>query len=179
MFRYIRDPLFVVCTVLYVVNRWLVKLRPAVGEAFFRSYLNDLLLIPCALPPMLFLHRHLSLRPHDSFPTRGEVMLHLVVWSLYCEWVGPVIQHQGIGDPLDVLAYWIGGIGSWALWNRGALFHQGRKGGQEPFLYPPGATAGPNKALEPTPYSFGSASLCLRFWRRLTASVRCYADGKR
>src|SRR5437867_4318689 len=110
MFRYIRDPLFVVCTVLYVANRWLVKPRLAVGEAFFHGYLNDLLLIPCALPPMLLLHRYLSLRPHDSFPTRAEVMLHLVVWSLYCEWIGPVIQHQGVGDPVDVLAYWIGGI---------------------------------------------------------------------
>ena len=129
MFRYIRDPLFVLCTVLYVANRWLMKPRLGVGEAFFRGYLNDLLLIPCALPPMLLLHRHLSLRLYDSFPTRGEVMLHLVVWSLYCEWIGPVIQHQGVGDPVDVLAYWVGGIGSWALWNRDALFHQGKKRG--------------------------------------------------
>ena len=30
----------------------------------------------------------------------------------------------------------------------------------------------PNKALEPTAYSFGSATLRLRFRRRLTASVR-------
>jgi hypothetical protein len=137
MFRYIRDPLFVVCTVLCVVNRWLVKLRPAFGEAFFRSYLNDLLLIPYALPPMLFLHRHLSLRPHDSFPTRSEVMLHLVVWSLYCEWVGPVIQHQGIGDPLDVLAYWIGGIEVGHFGIGACYFTKGRKEARNHFSIPP------------------------------------------
>jgi putative tryptophan/tyrosine transport system substrate-binding protein len=32
--------------------------------------------------------------------------------------------------------------------------------------------AAPNQALEPTAYSFGFATLCLRFRRRLTASVR-------
>ena len=32
--------------------------------------------------------------------------------------------------------------------------------------------SGPNNALEPTAYSFGSAALHLRFRRRLTAGVR-------
>jgi hypothetical protein len=33
------------------------------------------------------------------------------------------------------------------------------------------AYAAPNQVLEPTASSFGSAALCLRFRRRLTASV--------
>jgi hypothetical protein len=35
-----------------------------------------------------------------------------------------------------------------------------------------GAWGKPNKAVEPTAYSFGSAALRLRFRRRLTAGVR-------
>ena len=43
--------------------------------------------------------------------------LHLVIWSLYCEAVDPLLLKQGVADPLDVLAYCIGGYLSWALWN--------------------------------------------------------------
>jgi hypothetical protein len=145
MFRYIRDPLFVICTLLYVANRWLVKPRLAVNEVFFRGYLNDLLLIPCALPPMLLLHRYLSLRSHDSFPTRAEVILHLVVWSVYCEWIGPMIQHKGVSDLVDVLAYWIGGIGSWVVWNWGALFQRIRSCRT---VFAAVAKGSPNKRME-------------------------------
>jgi hypothetical protein len=79
--------------------------------------MNDLLLIPCALPLVLFIHKTFGLRKADSFPKIFEVILHLVIWSIYCEWIGPIIQNKGIADPLDVLAYWVGGLLSWALWN--------------------------------------------------------------
>ncbi len=121
MFRYTRDPLFVTCTLLYAANRWIMKPQLPAGEVFFRCYFNDLLLIPCALPVMLLVHRCLALRSHDDSPTAREIGLHLVVWSLYCEGIGPLIQNQGVQDIVDVLAYWIGGVVSWGLWNRAAI----------------------------------------------------------
>jgi len=127
MFRYLRDPLFVFCCSLYVANRWFLKPRLAVGEHFFHGHFNDVLLIPCALPPLLYLHRHLSIRAHDGFPTGREVTLHLLVWTVYCECLGPIIQHAGIGDPLDAVAYFAGAIGSWLFWRRAATMAQGRR----------------------------------------------------
>jgi len=95
----------------------LVPLLP-VEERFFRGHLNDLLLIPCALPPLLLLHRCLSLRRDDHFPTAYEVALHLFIWSVYCEAIGPLVQNTGVADPLDVLAYSVGAVASWGFWDR-------------------------------------------------------------
>ena len=54
------DPLFLGCCALYVANRWLVK--PHFPSAVFHDWCNDLLLIPCALPPLLLVHCWLGLR---------------------------------------------------------------------------------------------------------------------
>jgi len=59
-FRYWRDPLFLGCCALYAVNRWVVK--PHFQGAFFHSWLNDALLIPCALPLLLWVHARLGWR---------------------------------------------------------------------------------------------------------------------
>jgi hypothetical protein len=48
IFCYYRDGLFVLCCLLYAVNRWVVS--PHAHSAFLRGHFNDLLLIPCALP---------------------------------------------------------------------------------------------------------------------------------
>jgi hypothetical protein len=85
---------------------------------FLRSHFNDLLVIPCLLPLLLWLHRCLLLRSHDSFPSALEVALHLVVWSVCFELIGPLLLHWGTADPIDVIAYWIGGVGSWIIWQR-------------------------------------------------------------
>ncbi|HTA30608.1 MAG TPA: hypothetical protein VK731_08975, partial [Candidatus Cybelea sp.] len=59
-FGYVFDLLFLVCCALYASNRWLIK--PHCHLAFFHNWFNDVLLIPCALPPLLLAHRWLRLR---------------------------------------------------------------------------------------------------------------------
>lgn len=115
-FRYCCDPLFLSGVSLYAANRWMV--RPHTASAFLRGQFNDLLLIPCALPPLLWLHRLLRLRSHDRPPEFAEVLLHIAVWSVVCEAIGPRIFHGSTADPLDVLAYVVGGLAAW-LWWRG------------------------------------------------------------
>jgi hypothetical protein len=116
-FRYLLDPLCALACLLYILNRWL--LIPKVGGTFLRGHFNDLLLIPAALPPVLFLHRRLRLRSHDHPPLWSEVTWHLVVWSLLFEGVGPRLMTV-TGDPWDVLAYAAGGILAALWWNRNA-----------------------------------------------------------
>jgi hypothetical protein len=115
-FRYCRDPLFLVGCAAYAINRWLIK--PHWHAGFFHSHFNDLWLIPCALPPILWLHRRLGLRSHDNAPQISEITLHLVFWSALFEWIGPKFVPHTIGDPLDVIAYAVGAILAGLWWHR-------------------------------------------------------------
>ena len=115
-FRYLRDGLFLLGCLLYAANRW--GLKPHVHNAFIHGYFNDVLLIPCALPPLLLAQRWLRLRQHDLLPTAGEILLNLIVWSILFEIIGPHIMRGVTGDPWDIVAYFVGGILAWLWWHR-------------------------------------------------------------
>jgi hypothetical protein len=115
-FNYMRDPLFLVGCVAYVVNRWLIK--PHFHAGFLHSQFNDLWLVPCALPPILWLHRRLGLRSHDDAPRFSEIFCHLVFWSLLFEWIGPKIVPHAVGELADIFAYAGGAILTALWWNR-------------------------------------------------------------
>jgi ubiquinone/menaquinone biosynthesis C-methylase UbiE len=112
-FAYLFDPLFLLGCGLYASNRWLIK--PHVHLAFFHNWFNDLLLIPCALPPLLFVHDCFRLRPRNQWPTALEIFAHTAGWSILFEWIGPHIMRT-TGDPLDVVAYFAGAAFAFLWW---------------------------------------------------------------
>lgn len=112
-FGYWRDPLFLTCSVLYAINRW--GLKPHLHSQLLHDQFNDLLLIPCALPLVLWAQRQLGLRAHDHFPDWNEILLHVGVWSFVCEWIAPRFM-PATGDWKDVAAYAIGGWIAWRWW---------------------------------------------------------------
>ena len=112
-FGYWRDPLFLTTCALYAANRWLVK--PHVHSPFLRGQFNDCLLIPCALPLVLWLQRQFGLRGHDEAPSGGEILFHLVIWSVLFEVIGPHLMRV-TGDVWDVVAYSAGGVIAWRWW---------------------------------------------------------------
>lgn len=116
-FGYLRDRLFLASALAYATNRWLIK--PRVASPFLRGHFNDLLLIPAALPVVLWMQRQAGLRTHDEVPTWGEMALHLLVWSVICEYLGPRWWRMGTADVWDVAAYTAGGIAA-CLWWRAA-----------------------------------------------------------
>ena len=113
-FRYVLDPLCLAACSLYAMNRWVVKPRTAVE--FFHFHFNDVWLIPCALPLVLWLHRKLGLRSHDRFPSIAEVLLHLGVWCVICEGIGPHWMPGTSGDSRDVMAYTAGALLALVWW---------------------------------------------------------------
>jgi hypothetical protein len=125
-FRYWLDPLCVGGCALYALNRWGVK--PHTQAALFQCWFNDALLIPCALPLLLFAQRRLGLRRYDDVPTGREILGHLVVWAVLFEVVGPHWLQQATGDPLDVLAYSVGGLLAWLWWRHERLVTQNPDG---------------------------------------------------
>ena len=60
-FRYGADPLCVASWVAYALNRWIGIPLYGAQVPFLRAYFNDALLIPAALPPLLWLRRRLRL----------------------------------------------------------------------------------------------------------------------
>lgn len=87
-----------------------------------RNHFNDLWMIPCALPPLLWLYRRLGLRQHDRPPEVSEMVFHLVFWSLFCEGLGPFLVPRSTGDPWDVAAYSAGALVAGLWWRRRSLF---------------------------------------------------------
>lgn len=114
-FGYWRDPACWLGCLLYALNRWLLK--PRVDSGFLHSHFNDLLLIPCALPLLLFIQRKLNWRQHDAPPTAGEIFGHVLVWSVLFEWLGPHLMRT-VGDIRDVLAYCAGAALAALWWHR-------------------------------------------------------------
>lgn len=115
-FGYFRDPLFLVCSAAYGLNQ--LVLKPHFRTRFLHSHFNDLLVIPCALPPLLQLHRWLKLRNNDGLPSPSEVILHLVVWSIVMEIVGPRYVRWVTGDPWDIVSYAVGATLAFLWWHR-------------------------------------------------------------
>ncbi len=113
-----RDRLFLAAAAGYALNRWLLK--AVFSSPFLHGHFNDLLLIPAALPVVLWVQRCVGLRPDDRAPSWTEIGLHLAVWSLICEFIGPFWLRHGTADPWDVAAYALGGGAAWIWWTRPA-----------------------------------------------------------
>ena len=120
-FRYLGDGLFLFCSLLYALNRWIIK--PHVHSRFMHDHFNDLWLMPCALPPLLLMQRWLRLRDHDDVPSPGEIALYFCVWSVLLEGIGPrIVPWHTTADPWDVVAYAFGGMVAALWWHRDRLF---------------------------------------------------------
>ncbi|MFZ9919835.1 MAG: hypothetical protein ACO3GO_02070 [Terrimicrobiaceae bacterium] len=109
-FRYALDPLCLGAIAAYALNRWVLDIAP------LRGWFVDLLLIPAAAPIFLWLERKTGLRTHDGFPTFGEIVFLTAVWSLAAEVIAPMLFARCTADPLDVLAYTVGGLASTVWW---------------------------------------------------------------
>ena len=120
-FGYARDSVFLACLALYVVNREWIKPNLHHYSPLFHGHLNDTLTVPVALPIYLLVYRRLGLRPHDAPPHFWEVILHLLVWSVFFKWFGPAVLHRGVADPTDIACFAFGGLVAWLLWHRDAL----------------------------------------------------------
>ena len=127
-FGYLHDGLFRGSLATYAVNR-LVVLPHLAGFIhahlhwawpFLHSHLDDLLLMPAALPVMLWLQRITGLRCHDHPPSLAEMLSHLAIWSVMCKIIGPLYFNIGTADAWDIWFFAAGGLVAWRWWNRPA-----------------------------------------------------------
>jgi len=116
-FRYALDPLCLAGCAFYALNRW--GLKPHTQVAFLRYWFNDLLLIPCALPLVLQVHRWMKWRQDDRPPSAAEVFGHLLFWSVLFEVAGPCLMRGVTGDWRDAVAYTAGAVVAFGCWRDG------------------------------------------------------------
>jgi hypothetical protein len=114
-FGYWRDPLCLVACALYALNR--LWLRAHVGGGFLAGYFDDLLLIPAALPLLLWIQRKVQVRARDTFPGWDEIALHLAVWAVIAELVMPRITRRATADWWDFAAYAAGAVLAGLWWH--------------------------------------------------------------
>jgi len=70
-FRYCRDAFFLAACTAYGINRCLIK--PHAVPGFMMFHFNDLWLIPCVLPPVLWQHERLGpAHPGGSAANEGD-----------------------------------------------------------------------------------------------------------
>jgi hypothetical protein len=117
-FKYLLDPLFLFSFTIYSMNKFSLFNFGLWNYKFCTYYLNDLLLIPVVVPIVLFFSKVLKLRDIYSPPAFLEIIVPLAIWSIAFELVGPFYFGKGTSDPSDVLAYCLGGLISWLIWNR-------------------------------------------------------------
>lgn len=115
-FRYAADPVCLLAGMAYAINRWLVPL--AAKGAFLRGHFADVLFIPAALPPWLWVERRLGLRFVDTPPEWREISFHLIIWSVAAEVVAPLLFTRATGDIWDVFSYACGALLAGVYWRR-------------------------------------------------------------
>lgn len=116
-FHYALDPLCLAAGTAYLLNRWLV---PGTWKGvFLHGYFADCLLIPAALPLLLWLQRWMQLRTDDTQPTWREIILHTSVWAVTAELLAPHLFQRATADPWDVAAYDTGAMLSGLIWHLG------------------------------------------------------------
>jgi len=118
-FKYLLDPIFILSSALYAVNK-ISHVRPYYWcNGFFKNYLNDVLLVPVMIPVILFFLSACNVRKTNSPPMIIEIVIPLIIWSIAFELIGPFYFGKGTSDLFDVYSYVIGGFLSWKYWNWG------------------------------------------------------------
>jgi hypothetical protein len=117
-FRYLKDPLFVVCVFLYFLNRLLIKHFMQAG--FFHDHLNDLICIPFWVPIMIFTLRKLRLRRDEGPPRADEIIIPLIMWSAIFEIYLPRVSYfewLATSDFTDIFWYAAGALMASVIWD--------------------------------------------------------------
>jgi hypothetical protein len=119
-FEYFNDFVFLISVATYAFNRFIIKPclkgQSNILALFFKGHLNDCLLVPCVLPIFLWSYRKLGARTHDNTPTWKEMLLHVTMWSVFFEIIGPFYLHHGTADYWDTIDYACGGFIAMIFW---------------------------------------------------------------
>ena len=114
-FLYWRDPVCLIATAAYAINRWLV---PAALQAmWWRGHFSDVMFVPVGLPWWLWLERRVGWRRDDDVPRWNEIAFVFVTWTIAAEVLAPRWFVRSTGDVWDAVAYAGGALIVGLVWN--------------------------------------------------------------
>lgn len=121
-FRYLRDPLFIFCVVLYFINRLILKPLITIGDfaTFCYSYLNDLICIPLWVTIIVWILYTMGVRKSEEYPQGAEILLPVVVWAWFFELFLPrtaSFRNLAVSDPKDIVCYVAGALFAVIFWS--------------------------------------------------------------
>ncbi|MBT3228117.1 MAG: hypothetical protein HOD43_10685 [Candidatus Marinimicrobia bacterium] len=94
---------------IYALNRLLIiPMLPEIG--FFNKYLGDMLALPVYLPLSFYLAWRLHLIPEDFQLQLTHIIGAGIIFSILFEGIIPIIDSTSTRDPVDILAYFAGGL---------------------------------------------------------------------
>ncbi|MBC8376298.1 MAG: hypothetical protein H8E26_09635 [FCB group bacterium] len=103
---------------IFAINRLLlIPLLPELG--FFRKYFGDVLALPVYLPLSYYLAWRLGLIMDDFRIKITHVLGAGIIFSLLFEGLIPFIDESSTRDPMDILAYFAGGLVLYIVANTG------------------------------------------------------------
>ncbi|NQT61621.1 MAG: hypothetical protein HQ556_01570 [Candidatus Marinimicrobia bacterium] len=103
---------------IFAINRLLlIPLFPELG--FFRKYFGDVLALPVYLPLSYYLAWRLGLIMDDFQIKITHVLGAGIIFSLLFEGLIPFIDESSTRDPMDILAYFAGGLVLYIVANTG------------------------------------------------------------
>lgn len=94
-------------SLIFVLNRVFEVL--GWSNSALRSWLDDVLVLPLALGFALWVHRRRGRSPEWTIPV-FQVILAVVLYSVFFEMILPVFSTRATSDPLDLIAYGAGGV---------------------------------------------------------------------
>lgn len=115
----ISHPLFIVLALIYVVY-YSLKQTDFVFPVFISNYLADLLSIFLVNTFTLWSIRKIKNRPNLELPPH-LVLLSVVMFSIFFEFVLPLKSPIYVYDPWDILCYTISGA-VYVLWRKRLIF---------------------------------------------------------
>jgi hypothetical protein len=101
------NPLFVISVLLFLTNQWLEHIGIFIPLLF--SYLDDLLVMPIVLTLTLLFQRMVTFRNPAYTYSAWHVVVAVAYFALMFELVLPRYLARYTSDPIDVLAYAVGG----------------------------------------------------------------------
>jgi hypothetical protein len=101
--------LAVAAAMVYGLNRLVfIPFMPQVG--FLQRYLGDVLALPVYLPTSLYFAWRLQLVPENFKLTLTHILFAVAIFGVIFEGVVPLFDAGTTRDPLDILAYFAGGL---------------------------------------------------------------------
>jgi len=101
--------LALISALIYLVNRGIMIPGDHV-PAFFRDYLGDILALPIYLPLSFYLSLRLDIVPENFQFSHLHILGAVILFSIIFEGIIPAIDQSSTRDPLDILAYLLGGF---------------------------------------------------------------------